>query len=281
MLTKESFSGLRVIQDKYGKRGKETAVLAKCQCGKVKEVIKGNVKKTMSCGDCGIKNLVDTNRKSLIGDTYGFFEIVSETPAGRKGYFVDILCLICQEIKKRVRLNHLKADETRCPCYEPTRQLGSNRKHGFSTKGNQDPFYDRLVKIHRRCLNPDDKNYPNYGGRGITVWEHWETLDYDSIKSFKNYLLAIHPDALDLLEKGYEIDRRNNNCGYQPGNIRLVTPKVNAQNKRNNIYVDFDGEKRAASYVYEVLKPPITYGAFISRLKKGWTLDECLQERLK
>lgn len=86
----------------------------------------------------------------------------------------------------------------------------------------------RLYRIWRgmknRCNNPRFPEYYLWGGRGIKVCELW----IRSFVSFRRWSLA-HGYADDL-----QIDRRNNNKGYNPQNCRWVTPKVNSNNKRNS-----------------------------------------------
>ena len=67
-----------------------------------------------------------------------------------------------------------------------------------------------------RCNNPNNKNYPNYGGRGIKFL-------FTSYLEFETEL-GLRPD-------GYTLDRINNDGNYKLGNIKWSS-KVEQNNNR-------------------------------------------------
>ncbi len=78
----------------------------------------------------------------------------------------------------------------------------------------------------RRCNNPKDKGYKNYGGRGIKMKFRLpdELIDYViDILSYNSFEKI----------KGLHIDRIDNDGHYEKGNIRFVTRKENNNNKRS------------------------------------------------
>jgi hypothetical protein len=82
-----------------------------------------------------------------------------------------------------------------------------------------------------RCLDPRDKNFSRYGGRGIKVCQRW--LDsYDDF--FKD--VGARPTTT------HQLDRINNDGNYEPGNVRWATPQVQSSNKRTNVRPDHDGK---------------------------------------
>ena len=97
-----------------------------------------------------------------------------------------------------------------------------------------------------RTDRPKELNYPRYGGKGIKTWDGWKLKGGVGFLAFKEHLLSLHPDLYDLLDKGYEIDRIDFTGNYEPGNVRIVDPKINDRNKSNNVWVqDLDGTKIA------------------------------------
>lgn len=101
--------------------------------------------------------------------------------------------------------------------------------HGLS----YEPLFNVLSKIHYRCENENHSEYKNYGGRGITVCKEW---------SMDNAAAFISWAKENGWKPGLQIDRIDNNKGYQPDNCRFVTRKENCRNKSNNVYVEINGE---------------------------------------
>lgn len=65
-----------------------------------------------------------------------------------------------------------------------------------------------------RCSDPENKDYRNYGARGIGVCERW--LEYPLF--VEDVLREIGPRP-----PGHSFDRRNNDGNYEPGNVRWAT----------------------------------------------------------
>lgn len=83
---------------------------------------------------------------------------------------------------------------------------------------------DRYWNMRRRCVDKNNKDYKNYGGRGIQICEEWLLDKYSFFKwSYQN---GYRPDL--------EIDRIDNNSGYSPTNCRYVSRKVNRANRRDS-----------------------------------------------
>lgn len=93
----------------------------------------------------------------------------------------------------------------------------------------------RYKTLVRRCLDPADPAFCNYGARGITVFDQWVR---DRRAFFQHATTLPRWD-----EPGLDLDRAYNDQGYEPGNLRLVTRVVNANNKRNNRIVEFRGRE--------------------------------------
>lgn len=109
-----------------------------------------------------------------------------------------------------------------CGCIRAERSW--QKKHGM--KGTQ--TYIVWKHMRMRCRNPNNADWPRYGGRGIKVCDRWN--------SFNNFLA-------DMGERppGMSIERIDVNGDYEPANCCWATMQEQARNKRCNSGVVHDG----------------------------------------
>lgn len=92
----------------------------------------------------------------------------------------------------------------------------------------------------RRCSNPQDNQFHNYGARGVKVCDKWKTL--------KGFL----EDMQDTYDPTLTLDRINNDGNYEPSNCQWATPKQQANNRRTNRIITIDGiTKTLAQWIDE------------------------------
>lgn len=104
-----------------------------------------------------------------------------------------------------------------CGCYHKRRVKESNITHGLGTTR----LYNIWLKLKDRIYNPKNKNYNDYGGRGITICEEW--LD---VQNFYNWAIS------NGYSEGLSIDRIENDGNYEPSNCRWTTKTIQSRNQR-------------------------------------------------
>lgn len=104
------------------------------------------------------------------------------------------------------------------------KRIARTTRHGHKRVGAATPEYKAWLRIKSRCNRKSDKDYPNWGGRGIKVCEAWS-------RSFEQFLSDMGP----IPSPRHQIDRIDPNGNYEPDNCRWVTPSVQAAENRRTI----------------------------------------------
>lgn len=126
--------------------------------------------------------------------------------------------------------NLKKGGSQSCGCAGNEKTRERSRTHGMS-RTTMHRIWCSMIK---RCTNPHEAGYPNYGGRGINVcdeWRHNFQVFYDHVSSLPHFG-----------EKGYSLDRIDNDGNYEPGNVRWATRDEQQRNTSRNIMVTFNGK---------------------------------------
>ena len=159
-----------------------------------------------------------------------------------------------------------------CECGEEYTGIASRIRNGYITRcrkcamkaiGDKNSIhkmrnsleYSSWLAMKDRCLNKNSKDFSKYGGAGIQIFDEW----IDNFQSFFEHI--------GEKKKGESIDRIDNSKGYFPGNVRWASRSCQQRNKRNSLYVDWNGKKLHINDVADELK--ITRGAAHLRYKRG------------
>lgn len=165
------------------------------------------------------KEQLEARKKGIGGMSFGFLTVIHRDGRTLDGH-IKWLCQCKCGNKKAIAGNELKKGSTiSCGCY----RRRPNKKNNVS--------FITWRSMKDRCLNPKNKAYLYYGGRGIKVCERW--------LSFYNFLS-------DMGEKpvGLTLERINTNGNYEPGNCKWATWEEQHNNTRKSRFVYFNEEKK-------------------------------------
>ena len=136
------------------------------------------------------------------------------------------------------------------------------KKHGMTYSS----LYWIWSGIKKRCYNPNRKEYPNYGGRGIRMCNEWKN-DFSKFKDWA-YSNGYQED------KKLSIDRIHNNGDYEPSNCRWVTRDIQALNTRKNCYIQL-GEYCFPVSIWSRITG-LADSCIEARITRGWNAYDIL-----
>lgn len=162
--------------------------------------------------------------------------------------------------EKWVPSTSLKSGHSRsCGCW---RQQLPN--YGVS----KDPLYPTWDAMRGRITKPSHVDYPNYGGRGLTIEPEW-VEDFFAFRGWILEHIGPKPSATHTL------DRIENSTGYLKGNLRWATPVEQQNNRRGNRMVTKDGE--TLTLKQWCVRLGLQYQTVKSRLNVGaWPIEQAL-----
>lgn len=164
------------------------------------------------------------------GDVFNYLRIIKEVERSGLDNRRTFLCVCKCGNQIKATLHNLKTGNTNsCGCYMKEKTSEAKRTHGLS----KTKMYDSWRMMKERCNRKENKDYPNYGGRGIKVCDEWE-----------NSYQTFYDDMGESFVNGLTIDRIDTNLGYCKENCKWSTQLEQQNNRRNNVRVgkiDEDG----------------------------------------
>jgi hypothetical protein len=126
--------------------------------------------------------------------------------------------------------------------------------------------YNIWCGIVQRCTNPSNTAFADYGGRGITICDQWRT-------SFEVFYEDVGPrPSADVT-----LDRLDNTKGYTKDNCVWRTMHAQTRNKRNNIWLTYQGKTQClADWIAESNIPRSTFTRWVH---EGHSLAHIFEEK--
>lgn len=197
------------------------------------------------------------------GEKFGRLTIIGR--ADNIGRQVAWSC-VCDCGSERViqGINLTSGHTVSCGCFKRdfmTRYSAECITHGMT----KHPLFKTWEGMIARCHNPKATSWDNYGARGIVVCDEWR----DPITGPKAFF-----DYMGERPVGANIDRKDNNGNYEPGNVQWKTKKENLRNRRITVMIEAFGESRTLIEWAEELN--MSEDTLRYRINKGYSPEDAL-----
>lgn len=241
-------------------------------CGKSTNVLRYNLiqGRSKSCG-CYRKKITSDRRsinnpEDIVGNKYAYFIVNKYSGKKNKRHMYECKCLnqtngkICNRIFTAERFHIISGHTKSCGCYGDNILI----THGLY----KHPLYYHYYCMKHRCVQPNDKSYAQYGGRGIKICDRW--LNKDGLQNFINDMYQSYLDyKIKNPNKNISLDRKDVNGDYCYDNCRWATPIIQANNRRNTQYYIYNNKNYTVrELIQQFCNNKITIDALRNRLKK-------------
>lgn len=116
--------------------------------------------------------------------------------------------------------------------------------------------------IIERCSNVKNKDFKNYGGRGISYDKKWECF------------LNFFDEMGEAPSKEMSIDRIDVNGNYEKSNCRWATRVIQENNKRNSIKISINKNEMTIKQISE--KYGLHKDTIRQRFKNDWDFENLI-----
>lgn len=175
-------------------------------------------------------------------------------PVGRYLY-VPVRCQ-CGTVKK-VEQGNLRRVVRSCGCWSRELAAKLNLTHGMRSK----PVYAVWNAMQARILNPANRQYKDYGGRGLKLEPDWKTFE------------GFYRDMGEPPFEGATLKRVDNDKGYLRGNVIWASRTAQVRNRKATKFVTYQGETKSLPDWCDRLK--LDYRRVYQRLHTyKWSVDD-------
>lgn len=274
-LTGQRFGRLTVLKKGKGRKTSGGAYKAtwicQCDCGNTTEIDGEKLRRghTTSCG-CFKHENKGSQFNDLLGRRFGRLTVIKFIPQSERTvrqYNWWCKCDCGNEIKANAYKLRMGLQQS-CGCLKEDMKtfIGDmSLKYKYSNK--------RLYSVYKamldRCYNPDSREWHNYGGNGVKVYDAW--LGEKGYDVFAEWAYSTGYDN-NAKHGSCTLDRIDNSKGYCPENCRWITNTEQQNNRRNNVRVTFDGKTQTVAEWARYFN--VSYWRMYSWIKKGKSLDQ-------
>lgn len=193
-----------------------------------------------------------SKRMDLNGRKFGKLTVLKYSYVSHGNSFWECRCDCGNTVT--VQGGHLLSGHTlSCGCYQKAATSAAKKTHGMTRT--------RIYRIYRhmleRCFSKSSAGYKDYGARGITVCKGWK----ENFENFRDWSLA------NGYSDNLSIDRIDNDKGYSPENCRWATNLIQCNNRRSNVFVEYNGKRMTLASWARNLN--LKYQSLVGRWDKG------------
>ena len=232
-----------------------------CSCGSTNIQCSTNTLNTghtQSCGCLAKEKRADGRRRAstdvtdLIGERFNRLTVMKHTFINNKTHWV---CECSCGVEKTVSTYDLRSGSVQsCGCLHKDIVTTHNKSNSRS--------YNAWASMKKRCNNPSHKSWDSYGGRGIVVCDRW-------LESFENFYADMGEPP-----EGMSLERKNNDLGYSPDNCKWATLVEQQNNRRVNVFIEFEGEHLTVAQLAR--KYSIDVRLLRKRIQAGWNIYDAI-----
>ena len=203
------------------------------------------------------------NKINAEGEHINNYTVINRIYKKNNSWYYRCICDCCNEFDVLVSdIYKVKS----CGCMKRKLISEGKIKHGgWGTK-----LYRTWRAMKARCYNPNNKDYADYGGRGIIVCNEW----LENFGEFKSW--AYENGYEEMSAKGRcSIDRINVDGNYEPSNCRWADDVMQANNRRSNTKLTYNGETHTGTEWARIRGTSETM--VLGRLKLGWDIGKAIE----
>lgn len=188
------------------------------------------------------------------GDIFGELTTVQKVAGPRRGEFW--LCRCSCGDKTLAYSGHLRAGmRVSCGC-----KPSGPTTHNMSGSAE----YKAWDNARNRCYSPNNRKYPLYGGRGISMCDRWRL-------SFENFIADMGRKPTPQ----HSLDRINRAGNYEPENCRWATIIEQNNNRCFNRHLNYLGMRVTVAEASRITGIP--HATILGRLDAGKTDEEAIR----